>query len=100
MIMRLIVKITTKEDGERIGVGNFADLAGSEKVKKTGAKGQRLKEAQGILSSLSTLAAVIDSLVRGKLPPFKESKLTFALKDSLGGNSKTALLIACSPHVV
>jgi len=99
MIMRLIVKITTKNDGERTGIGNFADLAGSEKVKKTGARGQQLREAQGILSSLSTLAAVIDALVHKKLPPYKDSKLTFALKDSLGGNSKTALLIACSPHV-
>ena len=99
MVMRLIVKIETA-DGVRTGIGNFSDLAGSEKVKKTGAKGKRLQEAKSILLSLTTLSRVIEALVKNKLPPFQESKLTFMLKDSLGGNCKTALLIAASPHVV
>jgi len=98
MVMRLFVKITTA-DGVRTGIGNFSDLAGSEKVKKTGAKGQRLEEAKNILLSLSTLARVIEALTKNKLPPYADSKLTFMLKDSLGGNCKTTLLIAASPHV-
>ena len=98
MVLRLIVKIETS-DGIRTGIGNFSDLAGSEKVKKTGADGQRLKEAQNILLSLSTLSRVITSLVKRENPAFRDSKLTFMLKDSLGGNCKTALLIAASPHV-
>eukprot|EP01084_Bolivina_argentea_P081593 147735_1 len=98
MVMKLIVKIETA-DGVRTGVGNFSDLAGSEKIKKTGAVGQGLVEAKNILKALSTLVSVIKALVEKKLPPFKDSKLTFMLKDSLGANCKTALLIACSPHV-
>ncbi len=78
---------------------NFIDLAGSEKVKKTGATGSRLKEAQAINQGLSTLARCIESLVKQrKSVPFRDSILTWILKDSLTGNTKTTLLVACSPH--
>eukprot|EP01084_Bolivina_argentea_P055360 101504_1 len=98
MVMKLIVKIETAE-GIRTGIANFSDLAGSEKVKKTGAKGKQLQEAKSILLSLHTLSRVIETLIKKQNAPFKESKLTFMLKDSLGGNCKTTLVITCSPHV-
>jgi len=77
---------------------NFADLAGSEKVGKTGATGQALKEAQAINAGLTTLGRVISAIAKGRNPPFRDSKLTFILKDSIKGNTKTTLLLCCSPH--
>lgn len=67
---------------------------GSERQAKTGATGQRLKEATKINLSLSTLGNVISSLVDGKSThiPYRNSKLTRLLQDSLGGNSKTAMV--------
>ena len=78
----------------------LADLAGSEKVKRSGAEGSKLEEAASINQSLSTLGHCIMTLSKGKAGhvPYRDSKLTFILKDSLGGNSKTALIVACSPH--
>eukprot|EP00493_Phyllostaurus_siculus_P013306 UN13503 len=74
------------------------DLAGSEKVSKTGAKGQLLKEAQKINQSLSALGNVMSQLSSGKPHvSYRDSVLTRLLSDSLGGNCKTTLLIACSP---
>jgi kinesin family protein 5 len=77
----------------------LVDLAGSEKVGKTGAEGKRLDEAKKINKSLSTLGLVINSLTDGKSThvPYRDSKLTRVLQDSLGGNSKTALIVTCSP---
>lgn len=79
----------------------LVDLAGSEKVKATGASGQVLKQAQAINKSLSTLAMVIaklsDKTNKPSHVPYRNSKLTRLLTDSLGGNSKTALILACSP---
>eukprot|EP01083_Nonionella_stella_P019633 54533_1 len=78
---------------------NFIDLAGSEKVKKTGASGQRLKEAQSINAGLSTLSRVIEALAKKRQSiPFRDNALTWILKDSLAGNTKTTLVITCSPH--
>jgi kinesin family protein 5 len=78
---------------------NLVDLAGSEKVGKTGATGQTLEEAKGINKSLSALGLCINALVEGrKHIPYRDSKLTRILQDSLGGNTKTTLLCACSPH--
>ena len=73
---------------------SLVDLAGSERIAKTGAEGQRLKEAQKINQSLTTLGMVIMSLTTPgcKHIPFRNSKLTLILKDSLGGSSKTTLL--------
>lgn len=75
------------------------DLAGSEKVGKTGATGQTLEEAKMINKSLSALGKVINNLTDGKSThiPYRDSKLTRILQESLGGNSKTTLVICCSP---
>jgi len=81
---------------------HFVDLAGSERQQKTAAVGERLKEAGNINKSLSVLGQVINSLVEiaeGKQRHirYRDSKLTFILKDSLGGNSKTSLIANISP---
>lgn len=79
----------------------FVDLAGSEKVSKSGATGVNLQEAKVINQSLSTLGMVISALSndKGAFVPYRESKLTRVLQDSLGGNSKTTLVITCSPSI-
>ena len=78
----------------------LVDLAGSEKIDKTGASGQTLEEAKKINLSLTTLGKVIHALTDKKIKhiPYRESKLTRILSESLGGNSKTCLVITCSPH--
>lgn len=77
----------------------LVDLAGSEKVGKTGASGQTLEEAKKINKSLSALGMVINALTDGKTShiPYRDSKLTRILQESLGGNSRTTLIINCSP---
>lgn len=81
----------------------LVDLAGSEAVGKSGATGDRLKEAGAINQSLSSLANVINSLHlrangdKNKHIPYRDSKLTRLLQQCLGGNAKTSLIIACSP---
>lgn len=77
----------------------LVDLAGSEKVGKTGARGQTLEEAKKINKSLSALGNVINSLTdsRASHIPYRDSKLTRILQESLGGNSRTTLIINCSP---
>ena len=77
----------------------LVDLAGSEKVGKTGASGQTLEEAKKINKSLSALGMVINSLTDGRSThiPYRDSKLTRILQESLGGNSRTTLIINCSP---
>lgn len=79
----------------------LVDLAGSEKISKTGASGLTLEEAKTINKSLTSLGMVINSLTDGKSNhiPYRESKLTRVLQESLGGNSKTCLIMACSPSV-
>jgi kinesin family protein 3/17 len=78
---------------------NLVDLAGSERQDKTQATGERLKEAQKINLSLSALGNVIQALVDGKSKhiPYRDSKLTRILQDSLGGNTKTLMIAAVSP---
>ena len=77
----------------------LVDLAGSEKISKTGAEGRVLDEAKTINQSLSCLGNVINALTDGKSThiPYRNSKLTRILQESIGGNSKTTLIITCSP---
>lgn len=91
---------TDEEDGNiRKGKLNLVDLAGSERQAKTGATGDRLKEATKINLSLSALGNVISALVDGKSKhiPYRDSKLTRLLQDSLGGNTKTLMIACLSP---
>ncbi|SPP76916.1 kinesin-like protein KIF3A [Drosophila guanche] len=83
----------------RMGKLQLVDLAGSERQSKTQASGQRLKEATKINLSLSVLGNVISALVDGKSThiPYRNSKLTRLLQDSLGGNSKTVMCATISP---
>ncbi|XP_008836817.1 kinesin-like protein KIF17 isoform X4 [Nannospalax galili] len=78
---------------------NLVDLAGSERQSKTGATGERLKEATKINLSLSALGNVISALVDGRCKhiPYRDSKLTRLLQDSLGGNTKTLMVACLSP---
>ena len=76
------------------------DLAGSERVRLTGATGVRLQESKKINQSLSALGNVIAALTdkKGrKHIPYRDSKLTRILEDSLGGNCKTTMMATCSP---
>jgi len=77
----------------------LVDLAGSEKVQKTGSDGMRLEEAKLINKSLTTLGMVINALTDGRSThvPYRDSKLTRVLEESLGGNARTALVLAASP---
>ncbi|KAA0201034.1 Kinesin protein [Fasciolopsis buskii] len=88
-------------EGEKIKAGklNLVDLAGSERQAKTGACGDRFKEATKINLSLSALGNVISALVdaKSKHIPYRDSKLTRLLQDSLGGNTKTLMIACLSP---
>ncbi|XP_058879243.1 kinesin-1 heavy chain isoform X2 [Acipenser ruthenus] len=76
----------------------LVDLAGSEKVSKTGAEGAVLDEAKNINKSLSSLGNVISALAEGTTYiPYRDSKMTRILQDSLGGNCRTTIVICCSP---
>jgi len=82
-----------------VGKLNLVDLAGSERQSKTQASGDRLKEATKINLSLSALGNVISALVDGKSQhiPYRDSKLTRLLQDSLGGNTKTVMIANVGP---
>ena len=90
------------EEGQEITVGklNLVDLAGSERVRVTGATGKRLEESKKINQSLSALGNVIAALTDTKPRthiPYRDSKLTRLLEDSLGGNCKTTMMAMISP---
>ncbi|KAI9722690.1 MAG: hypothetical protein M1812_001621 [Candelaria pacifica] len=95
----------TSMDSEKVAKISLVDLAGSERALSTGATGARLKEGAEINKSLSTLGRVIAALAdlsAGKkknksMVPYRDSVLTWLLKDSLGGNSMTAMIAAISP---
>ncbi|ODQ65089.1 kinesin-domain-containing protein [Nadsonia fulvescens var. elongata DSM 6958] len=89
---------------EKLARLRFVDLAGSERANSTGATGVRLREGSNINKSLTTLGRVISALAeapknpqRKELVPYRDSVLTWLLKDSLGGNSKTAMVACISP---
>eukprot|EP00759_Apiculatamorpha_spiralis_P048889 PhF_6_TR44143/c1_g1_i2/m.67502/K17914/KIF13; kinesin family member 13 len=91
------VEVTTK----KVSKLNLVDLAGSERVAKTHATGTRLTEGANINKSLCTLGIVIsnlsDGVVKGHHIPYRDSVLTWLLKEALGGNSKTVMLATVSP---
>ena len=97
----LTIIMANSEDGScKTGKLYLVDLAGSEKIAKTGAVGSTLEEAKSINLSLTTLSKVISALTDRKAShvPYRESKLTRILSESLGGNSKTCLILTLSPH--
>ncbi|KNG83056.1 kinesin family protein [Aspergillus nomiae NRRL 13137] len=95
----------TSMDTEKVSRISLVDLAGSERATSTGATGARLKEGAEINRSLSTLGRVIAALAdvtsgkkkNASMVPYRDSVLTWLLKDSLGGNSMTAMIAAISP---
>lgn len=100
-----VITIETSEIGPdnqphyRVGKLNLVDLAGSERQSKTESTGDRLKEATNINKSLLTLGIVITALVDGQSShiPYRDSKLTKLLQESLGGNSKTVMIANIGP---
>ena len=93
---------TTDEAGEahyKVGKLNLVDLAGSERQSKTESTGERFIEATKINLSLTCLGSVINKLVSGKSQyiPYRDSKLTMLLQDSLGGNTKTVMIANVGP---
>jgi kinesin family protein 11 len=99
--------ITTKEtsdDGEdlvRVGRLNLVDLAGSENLDRSGVEGRAQRESRTINQSLLTLGRVINALVEGRPHvPYRESKLTRLLQESLGGRAKTLLIATVSPSAL
>uniref|UniRef100_A0A8C4H8E9 Kinesin-like protein n=1 Tax=Dicentrarchus labrax TaxID=13489 RepID=A0A8C4H8E9_DICLA len=88
----------TQTEQKLTGKLYLVDLAGSEKVGKTGAEGTVLDEAKMINKSLSSLGIVISALAEGSsYVPYRDSKMTRILQDSLGGNCRTTMVICCSP---
>ncbi|KRY88539.1 Kinesin-like protein KIF13A [Trichinella pseudospiralis] len=97
------VKNVVTEKASKI---SLVDLAGSESARKSGAKGERLKEGSNINKSLTTLGLVISALAetsrskksnKTKFAPYRDSVLTWLLKDCLGGNSRTVMIATVSP---
>uniref|UniRef100_A0A8B9LIZ8 Kinesin family member 13Ba n=1 Tax=Astyanax mexicanus TaxID=7994 RepID=A0A8B9LIZ8_ASTMX len=108
-VFNIILTHTLKDmqsgtSGEKVSKLSLVDLAGSERAAKTGAAGERLKEGSNINKSLTTLGLVISALAdqgagknKSKFVPYRDSVLTWLLKDSLGGNSRTAMVATVSP---
>ena len=91
-------------EGVKVSRVSLVDLAGSERANKTGAQGERLKEGSNINKSLTTLGLVISKLAdsssgksRDTFIPYRDSTLTWLLKDNLGGNSRTVMVATVSP---
>uniref|UniRef100_A0A669PC22 Kinesin family member 13A n=1 Tax=Phasianus colchicus TaxID=9054 RepID=A0A669PC22_PHACC len=104
IVTQTLYDLQSGNSGEKVSKVSLVDLAGSERVSKTGAAGERLKEGSNINKSLSTLGLVISSLAdqaagkgKNKFVPYRDSVLTWLLKDNLGGNSQTAMIATISP---
>ena len=100
-IISIYIENRKKEENEMIlkkSVFHIIDLAGSERQNKTDSLGERIKEAGKINKSLFDLKRVIENIINNeKFISYRDSKLTFFLKDSLGGNSKTSIIANISP---
>ncbi|KAL3798173.1 hypothetical protein HJC23_005734 [Cyclotella cryptica] len=93
------VASSTNEELNRNGCLHIIDLAGSERVDKSGSHGALLTEAKHINKSLSALTGVIEKLqAKSEHIPYRDSKLTYLLRNSLGGDSKTLAIVCCSPQ--
>ncbi|XP_025092061.1 kinesin-like protein KIF13A isoform X3 [Pomacea canaliculata] len=106
IITQTLLDTASGVSGEKVSKLSLVDLAGSERAQKTGAVGERLKEGSNINKSLTTLGLVISALADqssgpskkgGKFVPYRDSVLTWLLKDNLGGNSKTVMVATISP---
>ncbi|XP_071770328.2 kinesin-like protein KIF13B isoform X3 [Centroberyx gerrardi] len=104
ILTHTLMDMQSGTSGEKVSKLSLVDLAGSERAAKTGAAGERLKEGSNINKSLSTLGLVISALAdqgagknKSKFVPYRDSVLTWLLKDSLGGNSRTAMVATVSP---
>jgi len=110
-VFTIILTFTLKDpisgvSGEKVSRMSLVDLAGSERAVKTGAVGERLKEGSNINKSLTTLGLVISKLAeqsgakgKDKFVPYRDSTLTWLLKDNLGGNSRTVMVATLSPSM-
>ena len=98
-VFQLSIQQVNMESQQKLfGKLYLVDLAGSEKVSKTQAEGMTLDEAKNINKSLSALGHVIASLSEGQSHiPYRDSKMTRVLQESLGGNARTTIVICCSP---
>lgn len=99
-ISQTALDINSQKTIEKTSQFRLVDLAGSERASATGASGERLREGANINKSLTTLGRVISKLaepIRSGVVPYRESILTWLLSDSLGGNSKTAMIACISP---
>ena len=99
LIASIVTTLTNKRTGRNVrGKLTLVDLAGCERVSKSGATGQQLKEAQSINKSLSALGDVISALTSGSSHvPYRNHPLTMLMSDSLGGSAKTLMFVCASP---
>jgi len=99
LIASIVTTLTNKRTGRKVrGKLTLVDLAGCERVSKSGATGQQLKEAQSINKSLSALGDVISALTSGSgHVPYRNHPLTMLMSDSLGGSAKTLMFVCSSP---
>ena len=99
LIVSIVLKLKDKQSGdENEGKITLVDLAGCERVKKSGAEAQALKEAQSINTSLSALGNVVSAVLSGqKHIPYRSNILTLLMSDTVGGNAKAQMFVNISP---
>ena len=99
MIVSIVLQLKDKSTGEvSEGKITLVDLAGCERVKKSGAEAQALKEAQAINQSLSALGNVVSAVLGGqKHIPYRSNVLTLLMSDTVGGNAKAQMFVNLSP---